>query len=51
MSTKETPIKVSVFLSPELHRAAKLAAMDAKVSLSQWIAAMVTKKLARQKAA
>ncbi len=38
-------VKISVFLDEQVHRSAKVAAIDASVSLSQWVAALVAKQL------
>jgi predicted HicB family RNase H-like nuclease len=42
-------VKASVFLSPSLHRAAKIAAMDAGKCLSEFIADLVAAKMEKSK--
>jgi predicted HicB family RNase H-like nuclease len=44
-ATKEAPVKASVFLPPELHRAAKIAAMDQGIPLSDYIRFLVATNL------
>ncbi len=39
--------KISVFLDPQMHKAAKVAAMNNEVSLSQWVADLIAKQIAR----
>ena len=49
-ATKQAaPVKASVFLSPALHRAAKIAAMDAGKCLSEFVADLVAAKLKKEK--
>ena len=45
----QVSVKASVFLFPAIHRAAKIAAMDAGKSLSDFIADLVTAKLKKEK--
>ncbi len=40
--------KISVVLDDQTHREAKIAAMDANVSLSQWVAGFITKQLQKR---
>ncbi len=49
--TKEKRVQVSVLLDPDTHRAAKIAAMDAGLSLTQWIAQFINKALKGRKQA
>lgn len=44
-NNKETPIKISVFLDKETHKAAKVAAIEEGVSLSRYVSALVAKSL------
>jgi predicted HicB family RNase H-like nuclease len=41
----EAPVKASVFLDPKLHRAAKIAAMDQGIPLSDYIRHLVATAL------
>lgn len=46
-------VQVSVLLEPDTHKAAKIAAMDAGVSLTEWASGLIKKALdkGRKKAA
>lgn len=52
MPEKKQRVQTSVFLDRDTtHRSAKIAAMDAGLSLTQWIEALVMKELSKKKRA